>query len=382
TAIYTDASTRVVLATFAREPHSGLFILHTPPLQVAASGQVAASNQVVSAGQVAAPCSYRSLTHPTVLWHHHLGHPSLPRLRSMASQPLVSDLPRVFASLPRLPALLCTPCVEGRLRTTPHSSSLHPATSPFQTLNLDVWGPAPRLGPEQERYFMLVVDDYSRYSTVFPLAKKFEVTSTLIRWLLATEATRGSRVLCLHSDCAGEFRSNVLAAFCGKQGITQSWMLLESPQQNGVAECRIGLVMEIAHTSKIHAHAPHFLWPCAVPLNLWPRVSRPRDSPTGLWTGSPGVASEIRVLGCLLLVRETSADKLLARAVPYLFLGFLVDSPDLAFYHPPLHRFLGSRVARFDESVFYYVLYPCRCLSIPLPPLFLTPSPPPVPTPP
>ncbi|CAI7780353.1 unnamed protein product [Closterium sp. NIES-53] len=112
----------------------------------------------------------------------------------------------------------------------------------------------------------------------------------LIRWLLATEGTRGRRVSCLHSDRGGEFRSGILRGFCGKQGISQSWTLPESPQQNGVAECRIGLVMDIARTSMIHARAPHFLWPYAVryaahQLNLQPRVSRPEASPTSLWTG-------------------------------------------------------------------------------------------------
>ncbi|CAI7883968.1 unnamed protein product [Closterium sp. NIES-54] len=98
------------------------------------------------------------------------------------------------------------------------------------------------------------------YTTVFPFAKKSEVTSTLFRWLLATEGTRGSRVRCLHSDHGGEFCSGVLAGFCGEKGIRQSWTLPESPQQNGVAERRIGLVMDIARTSMIHARAPHFLW--------------------------------------------------------------------------------------------------------------------------
>ncbi|CAI7829952.1 unnamed protein product [Closterium sp. NIES-53] len=32
----------------------------------------------------------------------------------------------------------------------------------------------------------------------------------------------------------------------------------------------------------------------------------------------------------------------------------------LTFYHPPLHRFFDYRDARFDESVPYYVRYPCR----------------------
>ncbi|CAI7807384.1 unnamed protein product [Closterium sp. NIES-53] len=107
--------------------------------------------QVPVSGPVSASCSCRSLAHPTVLWHHRTGHPSLPRLRAMSRQRLVLGLPRVLPSLPPLLAPPCDPCVEGRLRATPHSSSLRPATEPFETLHLDAWGPAPRLGPERER---------------------------------------------------------------------------------------------------------------------------------------------------------------------------------------------------------------------------------------
>ncbi|CAI7930856.1 unnamed protein product [Closterium sp. NIES-54] len=81
------------LATFTRRPGSSLYTLSTEPPHVAASAQVSAS------GQVAPPCSCRLLTHQTLLLHHHLGHPSLPRLRGMHSRLFVSGLPR---SLPPL----------------------------------------------------------------------------------------------------------------------------------------------------------------------------------------------------------------------------------------------------------------------------------------
>ncbi|CAI7884578.1 unnamed protein product [Closterium sp. NIES-53] len=125
---------------------------------------------------------------------------------------------------------------------------------------------------------------------------------------------------------------------------------------------------------------PDNLGPVTHQLNLQPRVLRPEASSTSLGTGSPGVGSAFRIWGCFALVRDTSADKLSARAIPSVFLGFPVDSPDYAFYHPPLHQFLDSREVRFDESVSYYARYPCRGLPVPPPPLFLTPSPPPAPS--
>ncbi|CAI7819476.1 unnamed protein product, partial [Closterium sp. NIES-53] len=154
------------LATFTRRLGSSLYTLASEPSQVAASAQVSAS------GQVAASCSCRLLSHQTLLWHHRLGHPSLPHLRGMHSRLLVSGLPRSLPPLPPSPAPPRLPCVEGRQRAAPHSSSFPPTTAPLQTLHMDVWGPARVSGQSRERYFLLVVDNYTRYTTVFPLCNK------------------------------------------------------------------------------------------------------------------------------------------------------------------------------------------------------------------
>ncbi|CAI7890279.1 unnamed protein product, partial [Closterium sp. NIES-53] len=229
---------------------------------------------------------YTIATEPpqTLLWHHRLGHPSLPHLHGMHSRLLVSGLPRSLPPLPPSPAPTCLPCVEGRQRAAPHSSFLA-STAPLHSLNMDVWGPACDLP-----------------------------------------------VLRLHSDRGGEVSSNLLRDFCRGEGILQSFTLPDSPQQNGIAERRIGIVMEVARTSMIHAAAPHFLWPFAVrfaahQLNLWPRVSLPETSPTLRWTGEVGDASVFQGWGSRAFVRDTSANKLSACAIPWVFLGFVPDEP-------------------------------------------------------
>ncbi|CAI7829931.1 unnamed protein product [Closterium sp. NIES-54] len=208
---------------------------------------------------VAAPCSCRLLSHQTLLWHHRLGHPSLPRL-----------------------------CVRLHLR--------------------------------------------KRFCEDLP-------------------------VLRLHSDRGGEFSSDLLRDFCRGEGILQLFMLPASPQQNGVAESRIGLVME---------------------LNLWPRVSLPETSPTLRWTGKVGDASVFRLWGSHAFVSDTSANKLSSRANPRIFLGFPPDAPGWQFYHPTSHRVLSSQDVTFDESVPFYRLFPNRSAPLPPPTLFLAPGPPPI----
>ncbi|CAI7757899.1 unnamed protein product [Closterium sp. NIES-53] len=341
---------------------SSLYTLATKPPHVVASAQVSAS------GQVAASCSCRLMSHQTLLWHHRLVHPSLPCLRGMHSCLLVSGLPRSLPPLPPSPTLPCLPCVEGWQRAAPHSSSFPPTSAPLQTLHMDVWGPARVSGQSRERYFLLVLDNYMRYTTVIPLRSKGQVVDVFIPWIRIVRLQLRERfgqdlpVLRLHSNRGGEFSSKLLREFCRGEGILPSFTLLDSPQQNGIAERHIGLVIEVARTSMIHAVAPHFLWSFAVQyathqLNLWPRVSLPETSATLRWTGEVGDASVFRVWGSRAFVLDTSADKLSPRAIPYVFLGFDVT---------------------FDESVPFYRIFPYRSTPPPPPPLFLAPGPPPV----
>ncbi|CAI7928735.1 unnamed protein product, partial [Closterium sp. NIES-54] len=171
--ICTSTRTGRHLATFTHRPGSSLYTLTTEPPQVAASAQVSASCPV------AAPCSC------CLLSHHRLGHPSLPRIRGMHSRLLDPSLPMSFPPLPPSPAPPCLPCDEGRQLAAPYSSSFPPTTASLQTLQMDVWGPARISGQGRGHYFLLVVDDYTRYTTVFPLRSKIEVPDVLIPWIRA-----------------------------------------------------------------------------------------------------------------------------------------------------------------------------------------------------
>ncbi|CAI7807546.1 unnamed protein product, partial [Closterium sp. NIES-53] len=271
----------------------------------------------------------------------------------MHSRLLVSGLPMSLPSLPSSPAPSCDPCVEGRQRAAPHSSEFPPTTAPLQTLHMDVWGPAPVGGTNQKRYFLLVVDDYTRYTTIFPLRRKADVSGVLINWIHATCRQlrewfrRDLLVPCLFFDKGGKFSSGLLEKFCRDEGIRQTFTLPASPQQNGIAERRIGLIMEVARTCMIYAAAPHFLWPFAVryaahELNLWPRVSEPETLPTLRWTGKVSDASVFRVWGAPSLVRDAKASKLFSSTLRCVFFGFPTDDPPWQFYHPRERRVFSS----------------------------------------
>ncbi|CAI7882317.1 unnamed protein product, partial [Closterium sp. NIES-53] len=181
------------------------------------------------------------------------------------------------------------------------------------------------------------------YTTVFPLRSKGEVSAVLIPWIRTVRLQLRERfgqdlpVLRLHTERGGEFSSDLLLDFS-----TSHWL---------------------SHGDR---------------STLWPHVSLPETSPTLRWTGKVGDASVIRIWGSRAFVCDTPADKLSARALPCVFLGFVPDVPGWQFYHHTLRRVLPSQDVTFDESVPFYHLFPYLSAPFLPPPLFLAPSPPPV----
>ncbi|CAI7858034.1 unnamed protein product [Closterium sp. NIES-54] len=118
---------------------------------------------------------------------------------------LATEPPQVVASAQVSTLLLVSPPVAPDPSVAPPPGSPLPATPSWHALP----SPSHVTGQGRARYFLSVVDDYTRYTTVFPLRIR----------------VRG-----------GEFSSNLLRDFCRGEGILQSFTLPDSPQQNGIAE--------------------------------------------------------------------------------------------------------------------------------------------------
>ncbi|CAI7837428.1 unnamed protein product, partial [Closterium sp. NIES-53] len=241
-----------------------------------------------------------------------------------ASPSLVSSPPSSLPAHPPSSEASCTNCVEGGQHATPHSFSFPLTTAPLQTQNMDVWGSAPVPRLCREFYFMFVEEDYSRYTTVFPLERYADVPNTLIPWLVAAHSQRAQHVLRRHSDHGGKFAFSRLGRFCRAEGITK--MCCRPSSGLGPLVLRMGFVFGTSCADKLSA-------------------------------------------------REPRADKLSACTLPCVLLGFLLDTPDWRFYHPSSHHFFHLCHVTFDESVCFYTPFPHRNTPIPPPPLFLNPIP-------
>jgi transposase InsO family protein len=106
----------------------------------------------------------------------------------------------------------------------------------------DLCGPITPATPGGRRYFLLLIDDLSRYMWVMVLGSKGETVNAIRR--AEAECSRKLRVL--RTDNGSEFTAAEFASYCADEGVQRHYCVSYSPQQNGVIERRNQMVMGMA----------------------------------------------------------------------------------------------------------------------------------------
>lgn len=81
----------------------------------------------------------------------------------------------VIVSLNLLLCSYCDACLRAKERRDPFSLSNSRASQPFELVHCDVWGPYRTPSTCGARYFLTLVDDYSRGLLIYLLCNKVEV---------------------------------------------------------------------------------------------------------------------------------------------------------------------------------------------------------------
>lgn len=104
-----------------------------------------------------------SKTNQCVLWHNRLGHAPFEKLKQIGCIDNTVDVQGV-----------CLTCPMAKFCKLPFNVSKSCATSAFELIHLDVWGPYRVSTRYKHRYFLTIVDDYSRATWVHLMKCKSE----------------------------------------------------------------------------------------------------------------------------------------------------------------------------------------------------------------
>jgi transposase InsO family protein len=95
---------------------------------------------------------------------------------------------------------------------------------------------------------MLIIDDYSRLTWVAFLKEKAKAFEKFKIFKALTETQIGKRLKALRSDQGGDFMSRDFKEFYDEHGIKREYIILRTPQQNGVVERQNRTVQKMARS--------------------------------------------------------------------------------------------------------------------------------------
>ena len=97
--------------------------------------------------------------------------------------------------------------------------------------------------PSGNRYFLMMIDDYSRYTKVYLLKNKSEVPAKVTEYAKYIKTKFNKTPKVIRSDRGGEYTGDNLTRYFRSEGIQVKHSVPYTPQQNGVAE-RITILLK------------------------------------------------------------------------------------------------------------------------------------------
>lgn len=177
----------------------------------------------------------------TQVWHLKYGHLHERGLRLLVQKQMVRGLPKINN------LHFCETCVHGKQSrgSFPTGQAVRAQTC-LELVHIDLCGPMSIDSLGGSRYFMLLVDDYSRFNWVYFLKNKSEAFECFRTFKTLVENQSGKRILRVRSDRGGEFTSRQFNVFYESAGIHRELMAAYTPEQNGVVERKNRTVVEMA----------------------------------------------------------------------------------------------------------------------------------------
>lgn len=275
--------------------------------------------------KIATPlCLLANLEEPAWLWHARLGHVNFQSMKMLMDKEMATGVPMI-----KHPNQLCKNCLVTKQARHPFPGAAgYREKKPLGLLHADLCGPISPPTPAGNNYFMLIVDDFSRWMWIYVIKAKDQVYHMFLKFKAEAENMCGERIKRFRTDRGGEFLSNALKQFCEEAGIVRELTAPYSPQQNGVVERRNRTVMSMARSLLKSMNVPGRFWGEAVRhsvylLNRLPTKSMGDRTPYEVWIGRKPYLGHLRVFGCTAHAKVTKPHlkKLDDRSQAMVYLG-------------------------------------------------------------
>ena len=295
-----------------------------------------------------------------ILWHKRFSHLGPDKLRNLHK---VTTL-REAIKVPKI-GEVCEVCQLTKMTNRiPNSLSEH-KDQRLALIHLDVAGPFPK-SLRGNRYFMLIVDSYSRKNWILLLKQKSDAPGCLRTFKLVVEKEIGEKIKAVRTDNAPELLHTV-DLWKKQDGVEIQSTVTASSHQNGAAERNIRTAEANMRSMLKEAGLPLEFWDEAVETEAYirnrtatgPSISNCVTSPQEAWSGKIPSIDHIRVWGskCYSYINPKTipsghrGDKLIDRGRIGVFMGYsLTTDKQFRVYSPELGYTTRVSIIKVDES--------------------------------
>ncbi|KAK4382827.1 Retrovirus-related Pol polyprotein from transposon TNT 1-94 [Sesamum angolense] len=256
------------------------------------------------------------------LWHRRLGHFNFQGLKILHQKKMMTYLPQIQAVEGASEA-----CLQGKQHKKPFPSGTSwRAKAVLELIHTDVCGPMRTPSHEQNRYFILFIDDYSRMTWVYFMREKSEVFKVFKKFKNLVEKQSGRSIKVLRSDRGKEYNNLEFDKFYKEEGET--------------------LAKSFLGRSSLH---------CSLSTQQASHQGGSNMTPIEAWSGKKPSAKHLRVFGsiCYVHIPTEKRHKLEEKTEKGIFLGYNTQSKGYRIYNLKTKKLIISRDVEFDEDAMW-----------------------------
>jgi hypothetical protein len=162
------------------------------------------------------------------LWHHRLAHVGMKNLHKLLKGEHILGLTNVHFEKDRI----CSACQVGKQVRVHHPhKNITTTDRPLKLLHMDLFGPIAYISINGSKYYLVIMDDYSRFTWVFFLQEKSQTQETLQGFLRRAQNEFVLRIKKIRSDNGTEFNNSQIEGFLEEEGIKHEFSSPYTPQK-------------------------------------------------------------------------------------------------------------------------------------------------------
>jgi len=178
--------------------------------------------------------AFLGATATSIIWHLRLGHPAPPilnKLKQSARLPITGSIAHDS---------LCESCQLAKSKCLPFSESNNVTAAPLEIIHSDLWS-SPVASHSGHRYYVIFIDNFSRFTWIYPLQHKSETFECFVKFKCLVENLLSTRIKAFQSNGGGEFTSNQFKHFLVPMALFTESPVLTQPNKMGWPSANTGI---------------------------------------------------------------------------------------------------------------------------------------------